>query len=207
MADTDEAERIDDAVTAPESIAPELSAWMAQDYARAYRTACLVLRNSDEAEDAVQDAFLRVWRFRDAVPDGEGRRAWLYRVVVNACMSAIRARQSRTRLDDGDLGLETFPDDELTPHDAAERSELADTVLAALADLPELLRVPLVLRYYAGLSEKEIAVAIDRRPGTVKSRLYDARQRLALDPRLSAWVRDEASDPDSAAEPALEATR
>ncbi len=51
--------------------------------------------------------------------------------------------------------------------------------------------MPLVLRFYAGLSEKEIAVAIERRPGTVKSRLHDARQRLALDPRLSAWVRDD----------------
>jgi RNA polymerase sigma-70 factor (ECF subfamily) len=184
-----------------DAIAPELDAWMAQDYARAYRTACLVLRSADEAEDAVQEAFLRVWRFRDAVPEGEGRRAWLYRVVVNTCMSAIRTRQSRTRLDDGDLGLEVLPDPDPTPHDAAERSALADEVLAALADLPEGLRVPLVLRYYAGLSEKEIAVAIDRRPGTVKSRLHDARQRLALDPRLSAWARDEAPAP------ALEATR
>ncbi|MDP3710905.1 MAG: RNA polymerase sigma factor [Mycobacteriales bacterium] len=183
--------------------APELTAWMAQDYARAYRTACLVLRNADEAEDAVQDAFLRVWRFRDAVPDGDGRRAWLYRVVVNACMSQVRARQSRTRLDDGDLGLEVLPDREPTPADAAERSVLAGTVLDALADLPEHLRVPVVLRYYSGLSEKEIAVAIDRRPGTVKSRLHDARQRLALDPRLSAWARDDHSE----TAPALEATR
>ena len=64
-------------------------------------------------------------------------------------------------------------------------------MLAAIAALPEHLRVPLVLRFYAGLSEREIAVAIERRPGTVKSRLHDARQRLALDPRLSAWVRDD----------------
>ena len=67
-------------------------------------------------------------------------------------------------------------------------------MLEALAELPETLRVPLVLRFYAGLSEKEIAVAIDRRPGTVKSRLYDARQRLAADPRLRAWVTPEVQD-------------
>ncbi len=57
-----------------------------------------------------------------------------------------------------------------------------------MAELPDHLRVPLILRFYAGLSEKEIATAIDRRPGTVKSRLHDARQRLAKDPRLAAWV-------------------
>ena len=166
----------------------DLDAWLKRDYATAYRTACLVLRDPVEAQDAVQEAFLRVWRFRDAVPAGEARKAWLYRVVVNACVSRIRSEKSRTGKDSGDLGLETLASEGPTPHDAAEHSQLAGDVVAALADLPELLRVPLVLRYYAGLSEKEIAVAIDRRPGTVKSRLYDARQRLAQDPRLAAWA-------------------
>jgi RNA polymerase sigma-70 factor (ECF subfamily) len=166
----------------------EIEQWLKQDYPTAYRTACLVLRDPVEAQDAVQEAFLRVWRFRDAIPDGDARRAWLYRVVVNACVSRIRSERSRTGKDDGDLALLTLPDASPSPHAAAEHTHLADDVVAALADLPESLRVPLVLRFYAGLSEKEIAVAIDRRPGTVKSRLYDARQRLALDPRLAAWV-------------------
>ena len=172
----------------------ELDAWLARDYATAYRTACLVLRDPHEAQDAVQEAFLRVWRFRSSIPDGEGRTAWLYRVVVNACISRVRARQSRSGKDDGPGGLEALADRAPQPAELAERSQLAGDVAAALADLPEHLRVPLVLRFYAGLSEKEIAVAIDRRPGTVKSRLYDARQRLALDPRLSAWARESAAD-------------
>lgn len=166
----------------------ELDQWLTQDYATAYRTACLVLRDPVEAQDAVQEAFLRVWRFRDSVPAGDARKAWLYRVVVNACMSRVRSERTRTGKDDGERGLESLADGAPTPHDAAEHSQLAGDVVAALAGLPELLRVPVVLRYYVGLSEKEIAVAIDRRPGTVKSRLYDARQRLAQDPRLAAWV-------------------
>ena len=169
----------------------ELEAWLAQDYATAYRTACLVLRDPHEAQDAVQEAFLRVLRFRDAIPVGDGRRAWLYRVVVNACISRVRAQTSRTGKDVGPAALEMISDPSPAPEQLAERSQLAGDVLAAIGDLPEHLRVPLVLRFYAGLSEREIAVAIERRPGTVKSRLHDARQRLALDPRLSAWVRDE----------------
>ena len=169
----------------------ELEAWLAQDYATAYRTACLVLRDPHDAQDAVQEAFLRVFRFRDAIPEGEGRKAWLYRVVVNACLSRVRAETSRTGKDVGPAALESIPDRAAEPEQAAERSQLAVDVLAAIGDLPEHLRVPLVLRFYAGLSEKEIAIAIERRPGTVKSRLHDARQRLALDPRLSAWVRDD----------------
>jgi RNA polymerase sigma-70 factor (ECF subfamily) len=169
----------------------DLDAWLRRDYPTAYRTACLVLRDPVDAQDAVQEAFLRVWRFRDSIPSGEGRNAWLYRVVVNACISRIRAEQSRTGRDVGEGALGSLPDDGPRPDENAERSACAAAVLEALADLPESLRVPLVLRFYAGLSEKEIAVAIDRRPGTVKSRLYDARQRLAADSRLRAWVSGE----------------
>ena len=63
---------------------------------------------------------------------------------------------------------------------------MAETVLAALQQLPLSLRVPVVLRYYADLSERDIALAIGRRPGTVKSRLHEARRRLAADPALCA---------------------
>jgi RNA polymerase sigma-70 factor (ECF subfamily) len=166
----------------------DLDDWLRRDYPTAYRTACLVLRDPVDAQDAVQEAFLRVWRFREAIPDGEGRKAWLYRVVVNACVSRVRAERSRTGKDVGDALLGAVPDERPRPDEHAERSACASAVLEALAELPETLRVPLVLRFYAGLSEKEIAVAIDRRPGTVKSRLYDARQRLAADPRLRAWA-------------------
>src|SRR4029077_12484350 len=72
------------------------------------------------------------------------------------------------------------------PETRAEQSEVAETVLAALQQLPLSLRVPVVLRYYADLSERDIALAIGRRPGTVKSRLHEARRRLAADPALSA---------------------
>ncbi len=170
----------------------DLEGWLASDYPRAYRTACLVLRDPHDAQDAVQEAFLRIWRFRDAVPAGAARQRWLYRVVVNACISRLRTERAHHGPDDGDMGLASRPDPAPSPEEEVQRSAMAGDVIAALADLPESLRIPLVLRFYAGLSEKEIARAIDRRPGTVKSRLSDGRQRLALDPRLSAWVRDEA---------------
>src|SRR5438067_6530056 len=73
----------------------DLSGWLEASYASAYRTACLILRNPADAEEAVQDAFLRVWRFRAAVPVGDGARPWLYRVLVNACCSKLRHDSSR----------------------------------------------------------------------------------------------------------------
>jgi RNA polymerase sigma-70 factor (ECF subfamily) len=166
----------------------ELGAWLDAGYARSFRTAWLMLRNRDDAQEVVQEAYLRVWRFRHAIPDGDGRDAWLYRVVVNATLSRLRA-DKRWRGRDDDRNLEAIPTaDTDGPARRAEQSELAGSVLAALAALPESLRIPVVLRYYAGLSEKEIAVAISRRPGTVKSRLHEARARLSADSSLAAWA-------------------
>jgi RNA polymerase sigma-70 factor (ECF subfamily) len=168
-----------------------LETWLDEGYASAYRTAYLILRNRADAEDAVQEAFLRAWRFRSAVPEGDGMRPWLYRVVVNACLSKLRAegprraRAASTALDENRPWTGPGPDA------VAVAGEAASAVLAALDTLPEHLRIVVVLRYYAGLSEREIATAIHRRPGTVKSRLHEARDRLGSNPALTALVTPE----------------
>jgi RNA polymerase sigma-70 factor (ECF subfamily) len=89
------------------------------------------------------------------------------------------------------------------PESSAERNEVADTVLSALSQLPLSLRVPVVLRYYADLSERDIARAIGRRQGTVKSRLHEARRRLAADPALSALAVSDDADDDEGGEAGL----
>ena len=166
--------------------AVDLGGWLATSYGPAYRTACLILRNPADAEEAVQDAFLRAWRFRDALPaDEAGMRPWLYRVVVNACCSKLRSETAHRSRREPLEGVDAA-DPDPTPELLSLRSESSRAVVDALADLPEHLRVTVVLRYYAGLTEKEIATAISRRAGTVKSRLHEARERLAADPRLRA---------------------
>jgi RNA polymerase sigma-70 factor (ECF subfamily) len=170
----------------------DLADWLAAGYARAYRTAFLLVRDARDAEEAVQEAYLRVWRFRASLPAGAGREPWLYRVLVNTCYSFLRRevprrdRQARTAFELDDAATPESTD--RSPEAAAVASEAADAIGAALADLPEHLRAPVVLRYWTGLSEREIATAIARRPGTVRSRLHEARRRLAMDPRLEALV-------------------
>jgi RNA polymerase sigma-70 factor (ECF subfamily) len=164
--------------------------WVQGRYARAFRTAVLICGNRADAEEAVQDAFLRVWRFRDALPAGAKRDAWLYRVLVNACYSKLRQEVPRRDRERESLGSDSaLLTTEDSPEAAAEQSEAAQTLTLSLRDLPEALRVVVVLRYYADLSEREIAIAIKRRPGTVKSRLHEARRRLAADARLSGCGR------------------
>lgn len=166
--------------------ANDLEALLVEGYGRAYRTAYLIMRNPADAEEAVQEAFLRVWRFRDALPAGAGIQPWLYRVLVNTCYSQLRREVPRRERSAGRAALDTMAATGPSPDAAATSAATADDVIGALADLPDHLRVPAVLRYWTGLSEKEIAVAIRRRPGTVKSRLHEARRRLAADPRIAA---------------------
>ena len=157
----------------------------ATGYAPAYRTAALLLGDASKVDDAVQEAFLRLWRFRDALPEGDGLRPWIYRVVVNACYSSARAETRHAGRRAPQDALDAVVSCDATPDEIADQHDRASLVRQAILSLPTGLRVPLVLRYYAGLSEREIATAIRRRPGTVKSRLHEARRLLANDWRLA----------------------
>jgi DNA-directed RNA polymerase specialized sigma24 family protein len=102
--------------------------------------------------------------------------------VVNTCNSKLRKEiphRNRRRPDD-DL------DDVAMIEDPIGRVTLSYDVMTALRDLPAHLRIVVVLRYYADLSEHDIAIVIGRQPGTVKSRLNEARRRLALHPALQS---------------------
>jgi RNA polymerase sigma-70 factor (ECF subfamily) len=162
----------------------QLEEWLTEGYGASFRTACLILGNRADAEEAVQDAFLRAWRFRDSLTSVPSIQPWLYRVVVNSCYSKLRQEVPHRDHRAGDAALDQFPSADHDPAAEAQRTEVAETVLAALQRLPVSLRVPIVLRYYADLSERDIALAIGRRQGTVKSRLHEARRRLAEDPSI-----------------------
>jgi len=164
----------------------ELKIWLEEGYAQSVRTAYLILGDRLDAEDAVQEAFLKAWRFRDTLQKESSFQPWLYRVVVNTCYSRLRreiAQRERRSTDDvGDVDA---------GDDVERRVSTKSDVMSALKDLPTHLRIVIVLRYYSDLSERDIGVAIGRKPGTVKSRLHEARRRLALNPALH---RDEVGD-------------
>ena len=126
-----------------------------------YRTALAILGDPQEAEDAVQDAFVK---YMEKAPEGvEHPGAWLTRVLVNGCKSRLRLAWRRV----GPLP-DTLP--AATP---AETEELEELFSLAPAD-----RAVIHLYYYQGYSTQEIAHLTGQRPGTVRARLSRARSRL-----------------------------
>src|ERR1700734_863608 len=125
----------------------ELADWLEDGYVASFRTACLILGNRADAEEAVQDAYLRAWRFRDSLSGIPSIRPWLYRVVVNSCYSKLRTEVPHRDRRASAEPLEQMASGDGAPLEAAEQQEVADTVLDALRKLPVALRVPVVLRY------------------------------------------------------------
>ena len=128
-----------------------------------YRAALAILGDPQEAEDAVQDAFLRCWEKAPEFESGAHAKAWLLRVTVNGCKSRLRAPWRRAA-----PLLDTYP------ADGPEERETLEAVQA----LPAADRAVVHLHYYEGYKTAEIAAMTGQREGTVRSRLSRARARL-----------------------------
>jgi RNA polymerase sigma factor (sigma-70 family) len=142
----------------------------------AFRVAWLITRSAGEAEDAVQEAFVKAWfalpRFRPGAPF----RPWILRIVTNEAKNQLRSERRR-----GALALresaepwEPAP----SPETAVIVREEAETLLRALGNLREPDRLILAYRWFFDLAEAEMAEALEIPVGTVKSRLSRAMARL-----------------------------
>ena len=154
---------------------------------RAYRLALRVLRDEDQAQDAVQDAFLKAYGSLDRFEGRSGFYTWLYRIVMNQCLDRKRRDRSDREVEwseDLSAAVAGHPEGpsadpgQSGPHAEAERSELRAVVARAIQALPEDARRTVQLREIDGLSYKEIAETLGIPKGTVMSRLHYARRRL-----------------------------
>jgi RNA polymerase sigma factor (sigma-70 family) len=153
----------------------------------AYRVAWLVARQAGEAEDAVQEAFVKAYyalpRFRAGAPF----RPWLLRIVANEARNRLRSSRRREGLVLRAAAI--APGDEVpSPEAAALEREDAQALVRALERLREPDRLVIAYRYLFELSETEMADALDVRPGTVKSRLSRALTRLRAELEASGEV-------------------
>lgn len=149
---------------------------------QAVQAAYLITHDRPLAEDVVQTVFLRVLDRIDGFDVNRPFKPWFMRVVVNAAVDAARLA-ARTPFGSNDDNadssiLELVPDPALGPEDATVSMELRESVHSALDALPLSQRAVIVMRYYLGLNEGEMAGKMDVPVGTVKWRLHAARLRL-----------------------------
>jgi RNA polymerase sigma-70 factor (ECF subfamily) len=144
-----------------------------------FRLCYLVMRNEQDAEDMTQEAFLRACRAlpRFEIREGISFEAWLYRIAVNCCRSRLRRRWAQV-LPWPERAPQIVAEQEAQPDHLVERNEWRHEILDAVDSLGEKHRLVVILRYYVGLSNEEIAQTLKLPSGTVRSRLHMARQRL-----------------------------
>ena len=156
-----------------------------RDYApRCKAVAYRVLHDNARAEDAVQEAFLALWRHRDGlVVRTGGIGPWLFTVTRNAALASLRAESRRSAREERAAEPEQIPD----PSESIAANEAAASVRAALADLPEEQRTVIAYAYFGAMTLPQISQRTGAPLGTVKRRAQLGLSKLArsLRPQLS----------------------
>jgi RNA polymerase sigma-70 factor (ECF subfamily) len=150
-------------------------------YARAFS----VVRNEEEAIDLSQEAWVKAWQRLKQFQGESSFSTWLTRIVINLCLDHLRRRKrqqtdSLDALNDESGGVERYmPPITINPTERLERLELRARIEVAMKELSHAHRTVLVLHEFEQMEYKEIAKAMECSIGTVMSRLFYARRRLA----------------------------
>jgi RNA polymerase sigma-70 factor (ECF subfamily) len=160
----------------------------------AYRFSLLVCGHADDADDAMQEALLKTYRFASQIKEPAAFRTWLYRTVKNACLISRRKRVHEpahmvsldevTVTPDGSVMRMDVEDGGPKPDDVVANSRLRRALRSALQELPPEFRVIVFLREVEGLSTREVANVVGISEANVKTRLH--RARLFLRQKLEA---------------------
>jgi RNA polymerase sigma-70 factor (ECF subfamily) len=155
------------------------------DYKRiAYNIALKMLKNKEDAEDASQEALIKVYRSIEQFNMDSTFKTWLYRIVVNTCLDLTRKNKEPVISIDQPIqsGYDTFhmelEDEGLKPDEILDKKLTQEMVLEAIDQLEEGFKTIILLRDIEGLSYEEIAEVLSCNLGTVKSRISRGRQRL-----------------------------
>lgn len=146
------------------------------------------VRDRDEAMDVAQEAFIKAYRALGSFRGDSAFYTWLYRIAINTAKNHLTAAGRRppeadlTGADGEEIALEELQRDNETPEKLLMVQEMKETIFATIDGLPEELRTAILLREMDGLSYEEIAKAMDCPVGTVRSRIFRARE--VIDGRL-----------------------
>jgi len=152
---------------------------------RIYATVYHMTANHEDANDLAQDAFIKAFQALKSFKGGSSFYTWVYRIAVNKTINFLKQRKNKAQmsLDDLDFNAEHDPDlvaliSDKTPRREASLAELQEKLNAAMQKLSEPHRLVVTLHDVQGMSHEEIAEIMDCNIGTVRSRLFYARQQL-----------------------------
>ena len=152
---------------------------------RIYATVYHMTSNHEDANDLAQDTFIKAFQALKSFKGGSSFYTWIYRIAVNKTINFLKQRKNRTHmsLNDLDFNAEHDPDllalvSDKTPRREAHLAELQQKLNAAMQKLSEPHRLVVTLHDVQGLAHEEIAQIMDCNVGTVRSRLFYARQQL-----------------------------
>lgn len=156
-----------------------------------YRVALRTVGDSADAEDVVQETYVRAWQRLPTLKDHGAIVGWLCRIASNIATDKLRARKSRPQVlasdDDARVAVERLTNDTPGAESLINSREVSAVVRAAVMDIDERYRVAMLLKDVDGLSAAEIAAALDIPVGTVESRASRGRDQLKQ--RLTKLVR------------------
>ena len=144
----------------------------------AFRTAYVIAGNAADAEEAAQDGFVKAWRALARFREGAPFRPWLLQIVANEARNRRRSAGRRAHLALRAATKEPSGDAAPSPEASLLSTEVRETLLAAVNELPDDQRNVIALRFFVGLSEAEVAETLSLPTGTVKSRSARALERL-----------------------------
>ena len=156
-----------------------IAALVSQYSGALYRVAYSVLRNSADAEDAVQEAFLRVLRHRESLGEVRDQRVWLIRIVWNVVLDRKRRMKTRPETDDVTELARVLPAEGLSAEERVADAQHHACVLACVERLPAKERQVMMLSAFEELSSVEIAAVVGITESSVRSRLFRARNLMA----------------------------
>jgi RNA polymerase sigma-70 factor (ECF subfamily) len=158
-----------------------------------FRLAWRMTGNEPDAEDMVQETFLKAWKQIGKFDGRASFATWLYRICANCSLDHIRAAKRKRDLlqigeDETADPFAQLPSGTPSPERLALSSEISARLLPALGELSEMERVAFVMRHYEGVGIEEISVALGVQPGAAKHSVFRAVQKLrrALEPVMSA---------------------
>jgi len=149
-----------------------------------YHLAFRMTSNRQEAEDVVQETFLRVYKNLDRYDENQKFSTWIYRIATNLCIDRLRKRKAIYSLDaesadhEGLDGYAMLPSDDRTPESELLLSETQRLIQEAIATLPIKYKSVMILRYLQDLSLQEISDVLDMPVTTVKTRVHRGREFL-----------------------------